>query len=95
MNFLEEIAETTAEINELKRQRDNLVLQHLVEIQSLILNMMDWPEDTVFKRFKAEYSEFEKRIMIEVILKEDIYHRYVFELGKRGLPLLRFRESLL
>lgn len=92
MEFVNEIKLLNSQICELKKQRDKIVSDHSIEILNKVFRMMDWDKSNL-SRASVEYSSFERRIMIEVFLKNDSYARYVFELNGRNEIHLRFRED--
>lgn len=92
MEFIKELKEIGLQIAELKRQREEIVSKHSIEILNKVFRMMDWDKSNL-SRSSIEYSSFEKRIMIEVFLKNDSNARYVFELNGKGEISLRFRED--
>ena len=91
--FIDSIKNINAQIAELQKQKDQLISDHSTEILNVVLRMMDWSTSNIQKASVA-YSSFEKKIMIEVWLKNDPNARYVFELNGKGQISLRFREEL-
>lgn len=92
MKFINEIKLINSQICELKKQRDEIVSNHSVEILNEIFRMMDWDKSDL-SRASIAYSSFERRIMIEISLMNDSNARYVFELNGKGEIHLRFRED--
>lgn len=92
MEFINEIKRINSHICELKKQVNEIVSNHSVEILNKVFQMMDWDKSNL-SRASVEYSSFERRIMIEVSLKNDSNARYVFELNGKGEISLRFRED--
>lgn len=91
--LIDSIKNINAQIAVLQKQKEQLISDHSTEILNVVLRMMDWNISNIQKTSVA-YSSFEKRIMIEVILKNDPNARYVFELNGVGKISLRFREEL-
>ena len=92
MEFLNQIAEISSQISELEKKREELVESNSKEILNKVFKMMDWKKENL-SQARIEYSSFERRIMIEVWLKNDSNARYVFTLGKSGNIQLKFRED--
>ena len=92
MEFIKSIKEINLQIAELNKQKCEIISNHSKEILDKVFRMMDWDKSNV-SRSSVEYSSFEKRIMIEVFLKNDSNARYVFELNGKGEISLRFRED--
>ena len=91
--FIDSIKNINAQIAVLQKQKEQLISDHSTEILNAVCRMMDWKAENIDKASVA-YSSFEKRIMIEVWLKNDPNARYVFELNGKGQISLRFREEL-
>lgn len=91
-DFLNQIASINNQITDLQKQRNNLVAENSKEILNEVFKIMDWKKENL-SQARIEYSSFEKRIMIEVRLKNDSNARYVFTLGKSGNIQLKFRED--
>lgn len=91
--FIDSIKNINEQIAVLQKQKEQLISDHSTEILNAVLRMMDWRAENIAKASVA-YSSFEKRIMIEVWLKNDTNARYVFELNGKGQISLRFREEL-
>ena len=92
MEFVNEIKLLNSQMYELKKQRDKIVADHSVEILNKVFRMMDWDKSNL-SHASVRYSSFERRIMIEVFLKNDSCARYVFELNGKNEIHLRFRED--
>ena len=92
MDFIKDIAAIGSNIKELEARRDDIVASNTTTILKAVFKKMDWTaEDVVCSR--VSYSCFERRIMIEVVVKYDRGARYVFALGKTGEISLKFRED--
>jgi len=92
MEFLNEIVSINNQISDLEKKRSELVASNSKEILNKIFKIMDWKKENL-SQARIEYSSFEKRIMIEVWIKNDPNARYVFTLGKSGNIQLKFRED--
>lgn len=92
MEFIKSIKEINLQIAELEKQKCEIISNHSYEILDKVFRMMDWDKSDVL-RSSVEYSSFERRIMIEVFLKNNPNARYVFALDGKGKIQLRFRQD--
>lgn len=90
--FLQELISIRNQMQELSNKRDEIIAENSGVILDKVYSMMDWKKDDI-ERATVEYSNFEKRVMIEVFLKKESYARYVFELSGKSELNLRFRED--
>lgn len=90
--FLQELISIRNQMQELSNKRDEIIAENSGVILDRVYSMMDWKKDDI-ERATVEYSNFEKRVMIEVLLKKESYARYVFELSGKSELNLRFRED--
>ena len=79
MDFINDLASISNQIAELNKKRNEIVDENSKIILEKVFKMMDWKKENL-QRASVEYSSFEKRIMIEVFLKNDSGARYVFSL---------------
>jgi len=92
LEFLQELISIRNQMQELSNKRDEIIAENSGVILDKVYSMMDWKKDDI-ERATVEYSNFEKRVMIEIFLKKDSYARYVFELSGKSELNLRFRED--
>lgn len=90
--FLQDLISIRNQMQELSNKRDEIIAENSGVILDKVYSMMDWKKDDI-ERATVEYSNFEKRVMIEIFLKKDSYARYVFELSGKSELNLRFRED--
>ena len=90
--FLQDLVSIRNQMQELSNKRDEIIAENSSVILDKVYSMMDWKKDDI-ERATVEYSNFEKRVMIEIFLKKDSCARYVFELSGKSELNLRFRED--
>lgn len=90
--FLQDLVSIRNQMRELSNKRDEIIAENSSAILDKVYGMMDWKKDDI-ERATVEYSNFEKRVMIEIFLKKESYARYVFELSGKSELNLRFRED--
>lgn len=90
--FMSELIGIRDQIQALATKRDEIIAENSSVILDKVYGMMDWKKDDI-ERATVEYSNFEKRVMIEVHIKQDRTARYVFELSGKSELNLRFRED--
>lgn len=90
--FLQDLISIKNQMQELSNKRDEIIAENSSVILDRVYSMMDWKKDDI-ERATVEYSNFEKRVMIEVHIKQDRTARYVFELTGKSEIHLRFRED--
>lgn len=90
--FLQDLVNIRNQMQELSNKRDEIIAENSSVILDKVYSMMDWKKDDI-ERATVEYSNFEKRVMIEIFLKKESYARYVFELSGKSELNLRFRED--
>lgn len=90
--FLQDLVSIRNQMRELSNKRDEIIAENSNIILDKVYGMMDWKKDDI-ERATVEYSNFEKRVMIEIFLKKESYARYVFELSGKSELNLRFRED--
>lgn len=90
--FLQDLVSIRNQMQELSNKRDEIIAENSSVILDKVYGMMDWKKDDI-ERATVEYSNFEKRVMIEIFLKKESYARYVFELTGKSEIHLRFRED--
>ena len=90
--FMSELIGIRDQIQALTTKRDEIIAENSSVILDKVYSMMDWKKDDI-ERASVEYSNFEKRVMIEIFLKKDSCARYVFELSGKSELNLRFRED--
>lgn len=90
--FMSELIGIRDQIQALTTKRDEIIAENSSAILDKVYGMMDWQKDDI-ERATVEYSNFEKRIMIEIFLKKDRCARYIFELSGKSELNLRFRED--
>ena len=90
--FLQDLISIKNQMQELSNKRDEIIAENSSVILDKVYGMMDWKKDDI-ERATVEYSNFEKRVMIEIFLKKERYARYVFELTGKSEIHLRFRED--
>ena len=90
--FLQDLVGIRNQMQELSNKRDEIIAENSSVILDKVYGMMDWKKDDI-ERATVEYSNFEKRVMIEIFLKKERYARYVFELTGKSEIHLRFRED--
>lgn len=89
---MKKLVEINQNIQKLEKEREKLVQSMNNEIKSIIITKMDWMEKEC--SWSISYGELEKKIMVDARIKEDKNARYVFSIGKSGVPHLEFREEL-
>lgn len=90
--FMSDLIDIRDKIQALTIKRDEIIAENSSIILDKVYSMMDWKKDDI-ERATLEYSNFEKRVMIEVYIKQDRTARYVFELTGKSEIHLRFRED--
>lgn len=90
--FMSELIGIRDQIQALATKRDEIIAENSSVILDKVYSMMDWKKDDI-ERASVEYSNFERRVMIEVHIKQDRTARYVFELSGKSELNLRFRED--
>ena len=90
--FLQDLVSIRNQMQELSNKRDEIIAENSSAILDKVYGMMDWKKDDI-ERATVEYSNFEKRVMIEIYIKQDRTARYVFELSGKSELNLRFRED--
>ncbi len=90
--FLQELISIRNQMQELSNKRDEIIAENSSVILDKVYSMMDWKKDDI-EMATVKYSNFEKRVMIEIFLKKESYARYVFELSGKSELNLRFRED--
>ena len=90
--FLQDLIGIRNQMQELSNKRDEIIAENSSVILDKVYGMMDWKKDDI-ERATVKYSNFEKRVMIEIFLKKESYARYVFELSGKSELNLRFRED--
>jgi len=90
--FLQDLISIRNQMQELSNKRDEIIAENSGVILDKVYSMMDWRKDDI-EMATVKYSNFEKRVMIEIFLKKESYARYVFELSGKSELNLRFRED--
>ena len=90
--FMSELIGIRDQIQALATKRDEIIAENSSVILDRVYSMIDWKKDDI-EMATVEYSNFEKRVMIEVHIKQDRTARYVFELSGKSELNLRFRED--